>query len=321
MNYKKLLLKFAGIRTFRKSLLLLAICGQILILCPGASVYADSCSPSSHGTDNVKVSIPAASTYTIWTRIKLPSVSNAGVLLNIDNGAHCYDVGAGKANSWDWIDFSDGNSGSMIQVSLSKGQHSFMYAGLMAGSEVDRIEALAQNSCKPSGTGDNCASVTSSGSGSTGSKTSGSSSSSNSSSGNTSSSGSGATSGTTGSTGTTGGNGNGTTSLNSQKSNTSPVKMVEKYWWALVLVIGIFIGLRILIVRRLRRTVTVAAPDAYSNPYGTPGQPTGLPTESMPGVLQPPTIPQPPAAPNSGIPQTPPNEGNGNDQQYPPTIK
>jgi hypothetical protein len=64
------------------------------------------------------------------------------------------------ANTWTWVDYQNGNTSSKINVSLTAGTHTLTMAGREAGVEVDRIEAVADTTCVPTGTGDNCASVT-----------------------------------------------------------------------------------------------------------------------------------------------------------------
>jgi len=126
-----------------------------------ALAAADSCTPpaTTYGTDTMTVSVPASATYTIWTRMLAPSSSANSILLSID-GTNCYNVGGGSsipANSWAWVNYNDGSSSNVIQASLSQGTHTFVLTGTQSGVGIDRIEALTDGSCIPTGTGDNCA--------------------------------------------------------------------------------------------------------------------------------------------------------------------
>lgn len=58
---------------------------------------------------------------------------------------------------WTWVDYNDGSGSNVIQTSLSQGTHTFVLTGTQSGVGIDRIEALSDGSCTPSGTGDNCA--------------------------------------------------------------------------------------------------------------------------------------------------------------------
>ena len=130
------------------------------------SAFAAACStPSpSYGTDSMSLSIPATSTYRLWVRLLSPSSGNNAVLLQVDSGA-CYTMGGSSSipvNAWTWVDYQNGNTGAPITLSLSQGNHSIELLGNQPGVEVDRIEALSDGSCVPSGTGNNCTSASSS---------------------------------------------------------------------------------------------------------------------------------------------------------------
>lgn len=103
------------------------------------------------------LSVSSAGTYRIWTRMMAPDTTNNSYLLEIDGGA-CYTVGdaAIPANTWTWVDYQNGTTSSKISVSLSAGQHSVKLIGREGSVKVDRVLALTDTSCIPTGTGDNC---------------------------------------------------------------------------------------------------------------------------------------------------------------------
>lgn len=157
----------------------LVICQIVLVELFPVDAMADSCSASgtTYGSDTVQLSVPTAASYSLWVRVKLPVNSTDSLLLNVDSDAHCYNIGGSAStptNTWEWIGYSDGNTGSTMQVSLSQGNHTLLFTGINSGTAIDRVEALAQTTCEPTGTGDNCLTTTSSsvGSNSGGSTTS-----------------------------------------------------------------------------------------------------------------------------------------------------
>jgi chitinase len=131
-----------------------------LLMAPKGLATADSCTAptTAYGTDTMSMTIPSTGTYYIWTRMQAPTTSANEILLNIDN-ADCYDVGGSSSmttGAWDWIDYSDGSTSSVIKASLTAGTHSLVLTGIEGGVSVDRIEALADSTCTPTSTGDNC---------------------------------------------------------------------------------------------------------------------------------------------------------------------
>jgi hypothetical protein len=147
-----------------KIFIITIVCQIVLSKLP-LSAAADSCTTpgSTYGSDTIQLAIPTTASYTIWLRLKIPASSASSVLLNIGNNANCYNIGGNSSapiNTWEWIDYSDSNAGSTMQVSLSQGTHSFLITGLANGTQLDRVEALAETSCVPSGIGSNCLTAT-----------------------------------------------------------------------------------------------------------------------------------------------------------------
>ncbi len=81
-------------------------------------------------------------------------VSDAG-------NTNCYVVGDNDtipANTWTWVDYQNGNASSKIDVNFTTtGNHNIKLIGREDGVKVDRVIAVTDTSCTPTGTGDNCA--------------------------------------------------------------------------------------------------------------------------------------------------------------------
>jgi hypothetical protein len=152
--------KFSKIKRFvRIGLFLGILFGMVASPLSMDLASADSCTPptTTYGTDTMSVNIATAGTYSIWTRVETPSSSVNSILLNIDNST-CFNVGGSSltANTWTWVNYADGNTATKVTANLSAGTHTFTLTGTESGLMVDRIEALADNTCVPTGTGDNC---------------------------------------------------------------------------------------------------------------------------------------------------------------------
>lgn len=137
----------------------------------GRDASAAACTPpgTDYGTVTYTASISAAGTYRIWTRMSAPSVSVNTVMLEVD-GNTCYTVGGASVptyangattyfanNTTNWINNTSG--GATISQSLTSGSHTIKLIGTGTGVVVDRVIITADDSCTPTGTGDNCAMV------------------------------------------------------------------------------------------------------------------------------------------------------------------
>jgi len=134
------------------------------------SASAAACTAPSTDYGNVtglSVTLPATTTYRVWTRMAAPDTTNNTYLLEID-GANCYTVGGSTVptytngtstyfvnNTTNWI--SKTSSGTQIDVSLTAGAHTLKLIGNAAGVVVDRVILTQDTTCIPTGTGDNCA--------------------------------------------------------------------------------------------------------------------------------------------------------------------
>jgi hypothetical protein len=154
----------ASARPFRYFIALAVALGVGLTLVSAPRVHAAACAaPSTDlGTDTLSVNIPAAGTYTIWTRMQAPDTSHNAINLQVD-ADNCFNVGGGSftATSWasdtsNWINYTDGNTSTKISVTLTAGSHSLKYIGTQAGVMVDKVILSSDASCTPTGMGTNC---------------------------------------------------------------------------------------------------------------------------------------------------------------------
>ncbi len=123
--------------------------------------HAQTCTntPTSSDTLTSTFSVPETNTYTVWTRLLAPDSTNNSVYLQIDGGC-AFNVGDSSnipANTFTWVNYQDGNSGSLVQVNLSPGTHTLTLTEREGGVGVDAVIVTTNASCVPSGTGTNCA--------------------------------------------------------------------------------------------------------------------------------------------------------------------
>jgi chitodextrinase len=125
----------------------------------GGRARAAACTAPStdYGTVTGSLSVPSTTTYRIWSRIMVPDSSNKTYLLEID-GSNCYSVGGGtiSASTWTWVDYYNGSSSTKVQQTLNQGNRSIKLIGNKPGVKVDRVIAVSDLACVPTGFGDNC---------------------------------------------------------------------------------------------------------------------------------------------------------------------
>lgn len=113
---------------------------------------------ADYGSVSVNLTIPATATYRIWTRMKAADTTNNTFALEVDSG-NCYKVGGAgvPSGAWTWVDYQNGSSASKTEMSLTQGAHSLKLIGVQPGVQVDRIIAVSDLACVPTGmTGDDC---------------------------------------------------------------------------------------------------------------------------------------------------------------------
>lgn len=109
------------------------------------------------GSATMSVSVATAGTYRVWSRIMAPDTTNNSYSLDVD-GTSCYTVGDSQvpAGAWTWVDYQGGNSASKINMTLTAGTHNLKLVGREAGVAVDRVIMVADTTCVPTNTGNNC---------------------------------------------------------------------------------------------------------------------------------------------------------------------
>jgi chitodextrinase len=142
-------------------MLLVGFCAAIF---SKQGVMASSCTPpaNDYGTDTLTVNVPTTATYVLWTRVMVPSTADNTINAQID-GTTCFNVGGSSsipANTWTWVDYQGGITGTPNMLSLTAGNHTLELIGSVPGVSVDRVILTADTTCIPTGTGDNCASET-----------------------------------------------------------------------------------------------------------------------------------------------------------------
>lgn len=160
--------KRKGLSSFRKRVFSVSWRLAVVVLLLAAASFAFGNLPAraaacpapvtDNGTDTISVNVATTSSYVVWTRMMAADSSNNAINLQID-ASTCYNVGDGSAipaNTWTWVNYADGATGTPITVSLSAGTHTFKYIGTDPGVTVDRVILYSDTSCVPTGTGNNC---------------------------------------------------------------------------------------------------------------------------------------------------------------------
>jgi hypothetical protein len=129
----------------------LAFSGTATAACPGTL-------PTSGGTATFSVSVPAATSYSFWTHLYSPGEPNDALYVRVDD-KDCHIVGNAKipVNQFTWVNYQEGDTANKITLTLGAGEHKIVLAGLDEGVAVDKVMLVADASCVPTDTGENCA--------------------------------------------------------------------------------------------------------------------------------------------------------------------
>ncbi len=139
----------------------LMVSGALIIAMGGVASYpAHAAACQAPGTDygqvSSTVSVPGDATYRVWTRMMPADQTNKSLMLEVD-GNQCFTVTSNAgAGNWEWVDYHDGASASKVNLSLTKGNHSVKLIGTQPGVKVDRVLFVSDQTCVPTGFGDNC---------------------------------------------------------------------------------------------------------------------------------------------------------------------
>jgi hypothetical protein len=134
--------------------------GRYIQFTTSGTAYAGCGTPSSTaGFARQFVSVPATSTYYIWSRITGHGDAGNSYWLQVDNRCpiDVGDLNGMGANYWQWVNYSNGSQGNVIAVQLTAGAHYIRMYDREPGVDLDRVIFTPNPSCVPTGTGDNCA--------------------------------------------------------------------------------------------------------------------------------------------------------------------
>jgi len=116
---------------------------------PVAAKAACDALPSDKGQDGGSFTIDAAGSYTIWVRMLMPTNDSNSVAVKIDEVCPVIVGGDQSGAGFRWVSYG-------AALNLAAGTHAIVLAGHEVGAGVDRIMALADPGCVPTGAGDNC---------------------------------------------------------------------------------------------------------------------------------------------------------------------
>jgi chitodextrinase len=119
-----------------------------------------ACSPQAtdKGVATVTLEVPVTGSYRFWSRMMSSGANNDSFTLDVDDTTCGIVVGdsALPASSWVWVDYQSATTSNKINLSLTAGRHTFKLYGRENGVKVDRVILSADQTCIPTGTGNNC---------------------------------------------------------------------------------------------------------------------------------------------------------------------
>jgi hypothetical protein len=123
-------------------------------------VFAAACGapPADYGVDTMTVNAPSNGTYILWTRLMVPDTTNNSINAEVD-GSSCFNVGGSSAipaNTWTWVNYQNGVTGTANSVTLTAGNHTVKLVGTKPGVLVDRVFITTDTTCTPSGATASC---------------------------------------------------------------------------------------------------------------------------------------------------------------------
>ncbi len=125
---------------------------------------AQTCAHTPTSTNSVTsiVAFTVAGDYKVWSRILAPDSASNSFYLQIDNNCaiNIGDQTTIPANSFTWVDYQDGVVTNSVSVNLTAGDHTVKITEREGGVGIDKLLFITDMQCVPTGTGDNCPSVT-----------------------------------------------------------------------------------------------------------------------------------------------------------------
>lgn len=113
--------------------------------------------PTTLGTGTMTVTVPAAGTYHVWSKMWATSTTNNSYYLQVDGSCPILigDSASQIVGNWSWVDYRDGATTTKADVNLTAGSHVITMIGRESGVRLDRVMFLS-DACAPTGLGDNC---------------------------------------------------------------------------------------------------------------------------------------------------------------------
>lgn len=130
---------------------------------PTSTLTPQPCAISTSSMDSItmKTGPLVTGNYAIWTRMMSLSDSANSYYLQIDRECPFVvgDSAGMPTNSWEWVNFREGNPLNKIVVPFTSGDHTIKLMKKEAGVKIDEILLLSNVLCTPTGYGDNCNSI------------------------------------------------------------------------------------------------------------------------------------------------------------------
>ncbi len=119
---------------------------------------------TSLGMVTSTVSVPAGQegTYRVWSRISVPDQNANSYILRVDGACQTMGDAVIAPSTWTWVDYRNGSDVNKATVSLAAGTHKVEMIGREVGVKLDRVMFI-NDGCVPTGTGDNCTALPTSG--------------------------------------------------------------------------------------------------------------------------------------------------------------
>jgi hypothetical protein len=106
------------------------------------------------GSVNYTFSVSAAGMFTIWGRVRAPSVDTNSFWVKVDNGAYIQWNNLPMTTAWLWDDVHDSAmADATMRYTLTQGMHSLSIVYREAGAGLDKLVVTSDAGLVPSGMG------------------------------------------------------------------------------------------------------------------------------------------------------------------------